>query len=392
MDPVELRRLIAAKLEAAKALGTSAEGMTDEKRTSFDALMSEVDTLRKDLDRAEKLATVEADVRSQAQLQPAVPQAPNVIKQRGDTESRAIADYIRTGNAAGLQAVNQVQREEQRASNANDMTIADSTYAGYLVPTGMYNQITMKRNENRLSDALGVTRIPGNGTTTNAPYDNGTANVFVSTAETVAFDIDAPIVGQKAFTLIKYSKQVILSYELLQDEDARLLDFVNNYVGRALANTHNNLLMAEALANGTSVTLGAVSAATASDIPTMIKNLKGEYADNAQFVMKRATQFSYLALTGNNWQFVNTPNGQVKSLWGYPVQNSEAVPAIGSGLKSMLFGNFNYMGLYEAPSLEFLRDPYSKSGNGQIVLNYYFRAVYGVLLPEAILYGKNPTA
>ena len=171
------------------------------------------------LKRAEKLALKEAEVRSQAQLQP--PDAPNLnLKTKlGDSEERAVAHYIRTGDGSGL-----------RASNANDMTLADNTYAGYTVPTGYYAKITTKRNEGMLSEVLGVQRIPGTGTTTNAPYDNGTANVFASTAETTAFDLDAPVVGQKAFTLVKYSKQVILSYELLQDEDARLMDFVNNYV------------------------------------------------------------------------------------------------------------------------------------------------------------------
>lgn len=381
MDPIALRRLKASKLEEARAIGTGEEGLDDEKRSAFDTLMSEVERLDADILRAEKLAVKEAEVRSQAQLQPVDAPYLNLRTKLGDSEERAVAHYIRTGDGSGL-----------RASNANDMTIADNTYAGYTVPTGYYAKITTKRNEGMLSEVLGVQRIPGTGTTTNAPYDNGTANVFASTAETTAFDLDAPVVGQKAFTLVKYSKQVILSYELLQDEDARLMDFVNNYVGRALANTHNSLLITEALASGTSVTLSAAASVAAGDVPTVIRNLKGEYADNAQFVMKRATQFAFLALTGNNWQFVNTPAGSVNSLWGYPVQNSEAVPAIGAGLKSTIFGNFNYMGLYEAPSLEFLRDPFTKSGSGQIVLNYYFRAKYGVLLPEAILYGTHPTA
>jgi len=299
----------------------------------------------------------------------------------GDSEVKAVAHYLRTGDAGGM-----------KVSNANDMTIADATYAGNTVPTGLYQTIIAKRDAQMLAGVLGVQRIPGIGTTTNVPYDNGTANVFVSTSETTAFDLDAPVTALKAFTLVKYSKQVVLSYELLQDNDVRLMDFLNDYIGRALALTHNSLLVTEALASGTSVTLGAVSSATATDIPTMIKNLKGEYADNAAFVAKRATQFAYLALTGNNWQFVNTPNGGVQSLWGYPVRNSESVAAIGSANKSIIFGNFNYMGLYESPSMEFLRDPYSKSGTGQIVLNYYFRAKYGVLLPEAILYGTHPTA
>jgi hypothetical protein len=46
----------------------------------------------------------------------------------------------------------------------------------------------------------------------------------------------------------------------------------------------------------------------------------------------------------------------------------------------------------EAPGLTFLRDPFSAAGSGQVNLYYYFRAVYKVLLPAAVLYGKHPAS
>jgi HK97 family phage major capsid protein len=77
---------------------------------------------------------------------------------------------------------------------------------------------------------------------------------------------------------------------------------------------------------------------------------------------------------------------------GYPVYKSSKMPAIGAGLKSIVFGNFGFVGMREAPELTVLRDPYSRAGYGEIIFHYYLRTVYKVLLAEAIQYATHPTA
>lgn len=306
----------------------------------------------------------------------------NLKTRMGDDETKALTHYIRTGDNSGI-----------KGSNANDMTIADATYAGNAVPVGHYQGIIAKRDPAMLADALGVMRVPGTGTTVNVPYDTGVANEFVATNETTAFDLDAPTVGIHQMTLVKYTKQIVLSYELLQDEDSNLMAFLNAWVGRALALTHNKLLVTALLAGGTSVALGAVTTAAVGDPQKLVYSLKQQYASGATFLMRGATFGALMALTGDSFQYAETPaGGRAYSLWGYPVVRDENMEAVASGKKTIAFGDFSYMGLREAPSMEFLRDPYSKSGTGQIVLNYYFRAVYKVLLPEAILYGQQPTS
>ena len=132
--------------------------------------------------------------------------------------------------------------------------------------------------------------IPGKGTTVDVPVDNGTTNEFVSTGEGVAFDRDAPALSKKSLTLVKYTKKLQLSYELLEDEDTKVENWLAGYVGRALAKTHNSLLVAEALVTGTTFALGAAAAATATDIPGLIYALPDGYQDNAAFVTRRATE------------------------------------------------------------------------------------------------------
>lgn len=364
-------------------MANEAKSVEESAQIDVAALLESVKTL------SDEIKGMKTALEQEPPVNPVKNSAPAVIKVRGDTEASAWARWLRTGDDGGIK---HLQQDAFKASNNTDMNIATPADGGYAVPTGHYQGIIAKRDESMLAPVLGVMNVPGVGTTVNVPTDAGTANVFVETLETSIFDRDAPAIGQVSMTLKKYTKHIDLSYELLEDEDSRLMEFLNNYIGRAWALTHNNLLVTEALASGSSVALGAAASVTNTDIPKLIANLKGEYADGAQFVTRRATQFKFLEMTGNNWQFVNTPQGTVNSLWGYPVRNSEYVGAIDASQKSVIYGNFSYMGFREAPGLTFVRDHLTRALNGQIRLIYHFRAVYEVLLPEAIKYGQHPSA
>ncbi|NIP96552.1 MAG: hypothetical protein GWO24_25210, partial [Akkermansiaceae bacterium] len=82
---------------------------------------------------------------------------------------------------------------------------------GYAVPTGHFQGIIAKRDESSLVQALGVREIPGKGTTVNIPVDNEDDGEFVSTAESNAYDRDAPAINQVQSTLVKYTKKVDLT-------------------------------------------------------------------------------------------------------------------------------------------------------------------------------------
>lgn len=388
MNMRDLMAKRAALIGQARALVDGADQETrvlnDVEEEQYRAWMAEIEGLGVDIERREGLERLEQRMQQTTLPAPAPLDDNTHQAQTLRDEVRAIASFVRTGNPGLL--------HELRASNATDMNITTSADGGYAVPTGHYNGIVAKRNESSLVGPLGCLRIPGVGTTVNVPYDNGTANQFVSTAETVGFDLDAPALNVAAMTLVKYTKKVTLSDELLQDEDSNLVAFLNDYVGRAAGLTYNTLLFTEVLANGTSVTLASASAISAGDPETLGYTLKGEYGDNAAFVMRRATEGKFRALTGSPFLYQTTPAGTGRTLAGFPIYNSEAVAAIGAGNKSVAFGNFAYVGYREAPTMTFLRDPYSAAGTGQVNLFYYFRVVFKVLIAEAVLYGRHPTA
>lgn len=346
------------------------------------------------LDGMKSLASDVAIVKKALEQEPPVnavsASAPAVIKTRGDSEVKSFARYIRTGDEGAL-------GDAYKASNATDMNIGTPADGGYAVPTGHYQGIIARRDEDMLAPRLGLLNIPGKGLTVNVPIDNEADGEFVATAEATDFDLDAPALDQKAMTLVKYTKTIMLSDELLQDEDSRLMEFLNNFVGRGIAKTHNSLLLTELRAGGTNFgAIGTTSAVNIADISKMVYGLPDPYHDNAAWIMKRAVEGHIRGLTSaSDFQYVpkvmGTTSGQAE-LWTYPVYNSEYASAIAGGAKSLIFGNFRYVGYRDGGGITLLRDQFSKARQGQLCLHYQFRAVYKVLQAEAVIYGTHPTA
>jgi HK97 family phage major capsid protein len=314
----------------------------------------------------------------------------NLKTQRGDDETKSYAHWIRTGDDGGIKHL--------KASNNTDMNVGTPADGGYAVPVGHYQQIIAKLRETALYPSLGVRQIPGKGTTVNVPIEGARDGAFVLTAEAATTDRDSPVIAQAPMTLLKYTKRLELSWELMEDEDSNLMSFLSTWVGEGMAITHNTLLVTEALAAGTlgAAWTGGATPISSDDIPELVYALPTSYETGAAWVMRKATEGVIRGKTGTNFQFVPTaPDGpgalSRRELWGFPLYNSQAMPAIGASAKVALFGNFSYMGMRMAPDITFLRDPYSAAITGQLRLHYYFRTVYKVLQAEAILYATQGT-
>lgn len=394
----QLNERAASLIDAATNEGNE-RALSNEERDQYKSLVSQMDDLAAEIQRREKAEPTQEPLRPQPENNRGRSNGYHPTSTTKDDVTSLFARFIRqkpNANDPYIAADYEAAVNEQRASNDTDMNITTAADGGYAVPTGHYNGIIARRDEVAIDNRLGVMDIPGVGTTVNVPVDNEADGEFVTASEASGFDRDAPAIDQKAMTLVKYTKKIELSYELLQDETSRLLPFIENWVGRGMARTQNNLLVTEALANGTAA--GALDAAAAlgdTEIPETVYLLQEEYEDGAAWVMRRATQGVIYGKKGDNYQFVSTPQGSdagTRQLWTFPVATTQYMPAIGAGNKSLLFGNFRFMGRRLAPSIQFLRDPYTLAHLGQVRFLYYFRTVYKVLQPEAIIYRTHPTA
>ena len=329
--------------------------------------------------------------------------APAFIKSTGDSEAKAYAAWVREGDAGGLRGAKGYEvdgREvEIKASNDTDMNVGTAADGGNLVPTGHFEGIFAKKSEADLTDLLGLTRIPGVGTTVNVPFDNESDGEFISTNEAGSYDRDAPAIGQQAFTLVKYTKKVQLSEELLEDETSNLLAFIENFVGRGMAKTNNSLIVAEAAASGTEALATTAAGIAAGEIEQIAFNDTVQFyldSPNIAWLTRGSTYGDIAALTGTDrlyaeqgirstfGQYANRP-----SLLGYPVMFSAKVDADGTGdNKPIFFGDWSQMGYYMGNSMKVLRDPYGDAASGQVNLFYSYRVDYEILQSEAIVYGR----
>ena len=305
-------------------------------------------------------------------------------------EMKGFMHYIRTGQE------NSTMRA-LKASNATDMNIGTAEDGQYLVPTGHYQNVIARRDEAALWSKLGVTQIPGIGTTVNVPYDNEADGEFVVTTETQEFDDDAPATGRKQMTLAKYSKIIRISHELLRDEDSRLESFLADWVGRGMAKTHNDLLITEVETNGTALkTFASATAVALGEMEDMVfQSDMVSYLDggSAAWVMSGPSYAKIAAIKGDALTYAQTPQGKFReSILGFPVHFTNKADTIGSGKKSLFFGDWSQVGIRTGNGLQLIRDPYTRARYGQIELVYLFDVVYGVLNAEAIGYGTHPTA
>lgn len=326
--------------------------------------------------------------------------APAVLKNpRGDSEIKSLAAWIRTGDGGKFHDV--WLRGDSVTIKASDaaMTVAVGADGGYAVPTGHFNNIIARRDEMLLANALGVRRIPGQGMTVNVPVDADAGVDFIATSEQNSahgnnFPRRKPDIGQVAMTLGKYSLKVELTDELMQDEASNLMAFLEDYIARAMARTHNNLLLTEVANNGTQFKQFASATAIAAGEPQDIlgnDNL-APYLDEegCAWVGRSSTFWAIAKITGNPFLYAPTPAGGRRELLGYPFFYSAKAPAIGANAKPLFFGNWQYVGWREAPELTLVRD--NISVDGILVLKYYFRTVYKVLVAPAIGYGKHPAS
>jgi HK97 family phage major capsid protein len=384
---INVRELRARRTDLVKdirSLSDAAEledrGLTDDEQAIYDDKVKTVKQLEIRIGRLEEEGHIQEILKEK--------KAPNqnIATSYGDSESRAYAHWLRTGDRGALQ---------QRASNAVDMVVGTDAAGGYSVPEGHYRDIIARRDESALFNTLGVLDIPGVGTTVNVPIDNEDNGEFVLTAEVADYDLDSPALGQAPMTLAKYTKDVTLSEELLEDEDSRLLPFLANFVGRGMAKTENNLLITEAATNGTSLVTFASNAAIAvGELEQIVydDNISFYLDDtvNSSWIMRPSTFGSVVSITGEPRTYAETPAGSFRrSLLNYPVSFSNKAAAIATTATSVYFGNWNYMGRRQAPGFTVLRDPYSLAKSGQVVFHYYFRTVYKVLQAEAIGYGEH---
>lgn len=401
---IELRRRnaeIRSEMEKMhNAAGAEGRDLTEAEQTSWDALKAE--SVR-NVQTISRLETIDALPTGAGKPDPQPQQqrggmAPAFLRSgRGDSAERAMLWYIRTGDGSGLAQRDLDDEGETRAANDTIMNATTGADGEYAVPDMQYQGIIAKAGETWLAPRLGLMELPaGPGKTVYVPYDNEADVEFYAGSEQNdayenSFTRSAPAIGQATMAMARRDISIPLTLELIEWEDAALLTFLNNYIGRAYAKDNNGLLVTAAASGATAYNLASASAIAASEVNGIVYAVPEGY-ENTSWLMRKATYGSIAGLQGTDFLFQVTPAGLSDTgrpeLVASPVYFSANVAAVGASAKSFYFGDFGMMG-YRNSGLRFQRNPYRTQG--VVYLEYHYWAVYTVLIAEAIRVGTHPT-
>ena len=277
------------------------------------------------------------------------------------------------------------QGDNPRGFKGNDITMGvkgaweggEDTEGGYAVPDDFYNRIVEQRQELSFVRKAPVSRFVTNHDRVLIPTEATAGTKLVVTAEEDAYDENEPVFGQVALTIHKFTKMIKVSEEMLDGDAVGLEAYISSIVARASAAAENYYC---AIGTGTGMPQGIVAGATSSGITTAaagaitaaelistMGTVASPYHNSSSgFLMKGATKFYLQGLTGNNFQFINTPAGG--DFMGYPAYIAPDMDAITNSGKAVVFGDFSMYAFAEREGVTLSRNPYLYQANGQVGL------------------------
>jgi HK97 family phage major capsid protein len=346
-------------------------------------------------DRAALKANAEAEAKAQEEFQKAVDEGvksaldsipawkggfstPKVTELgMADDDVKSFEYWIKTGDEGAVKAALQGQTD---------------TEGGYAVPDDFYNQVVAKRADMSVARRAGAISYPTNLDRVLIPTEGTSMSKFAITAEEGAIDENEPTFGQVILPVYRETKLVKASVEWLADAQAgAATTFLAGAFGRAEAAWENHYFVSTGTAgtgeptsalvsSGLGVTAAGTNAITGPEVVSLVYSVPDYYRMGASMVMAGATEGALRGLQANPFSFQATPAGGIQGgIEGLPVFNDATMPAMTTGLKPILVGNFrDYFVIVERANLVVQRLVELYAGNGQVGLLGTFRRGGGV--------------
>ena len=292
----------------------------------------------------------------------------------------------------GMKAFYHYLRTGQQNTSLKALEGGTDSEGGFIVPSPQHTTIIERRDlASVVRQAPGFSMFTTTATTYDIPVEGDDSAAMDSTAEEAAATENDPVFANAAGTITKFTREIRLSDELIDDNDANLQTFLNSRVGREMAKAENASLHTALFDGGTAaLTLDSNSAIGAGEVPEITGLLPASWESGAIWNMRKATGSLIRALQGNDFLFMPTPsamggNGSQWVLDGYPVFYNDQMDAMGADNQVITFYNPEAVGVIDRQGLTMLRDPYTLASTGQVKLIYKFRFDVIVLQAQAVL-------
>lgn len=360
--------------------------LSAEEGAEFDRLESEMQTLSKDLRKAE--ADRERNWRWEqmqevAERRASLEQASEVLKDRisptsTDEYRKAFVHWMRYGRDgldSDLRHVLQhgfARDSGEMASEQRAQTITTSG-GGYLIPEGFRAELV------RAMEAFGGMRANSRvietdaGNSLDIPTVDDTSNTGRLLAINTAVTTTDITFGQKTLDAYKYSSDLVLvPVELMEDSAFDMNGMVTSILAERLGRiTEQHYTTGDgsgkpngvvtASVQGKEGANGQTTTVTADDIVDLFHSVDPAYRDGAVFMMNDSTVAAIRKLkTGvsNDETYLWQPGlraGQPDTLLGRPVIVNQHMSAMQASAKSILFGNFSNYWIRDVRGIRFVR-------------------------------------
>jgi HK97 family phage major capsid protein len=321
----EVRNNLVAQMREVIDLAESEKrGLTAEDLQKIDRIEADIEQRDAAIATAEKVAQRSAEAAAAAGSF-----APEVAPTSSD------ADVLRS-----------IARGELRSYEFNRETRSPLVPSSNTVPTSFYDQVFQ------------IATLVGPILTTSEVFNTASGENLIlptvtalSTAGSVAaagtVAESNPTFSSITLGAIKYGAIVNLANELVTDAGFDITGYIAQQLGTSLGIQTNTALTDKLVAAAGSVVTGGTGVSGAATYENLIDLVYG-IADGARvlpglgFMMAKSGIAAARKLkdgAGNYIWLDNAVNGQPAQLLGYPVYENPAVPAVGTGNKSVLFGH-----------------------------------------------------
>ena len=371
MNAKQMREKRAALNEQLKGMVAAAKAeareLTKEETVKFDAIYAEQEELRDNVKRVENLENLTKELASKAD-EVRESAAPAKVEARD-----AFNAYLRKG-VQGLTAGEARAIQELRAAGADAANVSNvAADGGFLVPENWSDFVSATELFKSDIEKVATVLRTSNGQPFNLPATDDTGVVAAILGQATAVtrkDMEFTNVKFDPFT---YSSGLVqVSNQLMSDNAFDLSSFVGNLLAQRLNRGINGGLTTGAgdanapqgIVTGSSLgkTAAAVAAVTIPEVMDLFYSVDVSYrnAPNAGFMMNSTTAKAIRVLgfgeTNDFPAYVPGMSvGEPDMLFGKPVYINEDMASLGTGNKTIIFGDLSQYYVHEAGGVQILR-------------------------------------
>jgi len=355
-----------------------------EAAAEYDRMEAEMVSLGKEIERLERQTALDAEL-AKATSTPITNQ-PN----RDSGEEK-------TGRASGVytKAFWNAMRGKNIPEIQNALQIGTDSKGGFLVPEEFERTLIEGLEEENVVRQFAHVILSDNDKKIPVVATRGSGS-WVDEEGLIPESDDA--FGQVTLTAFKAATTIKVSSELLQDSAFDVESYIARSFARRIGSTEEEAFIS---GNGTGKPTGILNGAqlgvttasatfiTLDEVMDLFYSLKSPYRRKAVFLTNESTIKALRKLKDANGQYLWAPSVQQDtpdSILGRSIYLSSFMPELGTGKKTMAFGDFDYYWIADRQGRTFKRLDELYAQNDQVGFIGTQRVDAKVILPEAIKY------